>query len=317
MKKLILKNYQSPGDIVMLTACLRDLHIAYPEQYITDIRTSATELWFYNPFLTPLDEQDPDVETIEMEYPLIHTSNEGAHHFIHAFHQFLEKKLNIRIPVTKLKGDVYVSKEESSWFSQIYEILNKDVPYWIIDAGTKNDYTAKQWDIERYQQIVDAFPNTYFVQIGAKEHNHTALTGNNLINLIGKTDTRQFVRLMYHAFGVITPVSFPMHLAAAVDMHPRYKRKTRPCVVIAGGREPSVWEAYTNHAYIHTCGMLSCSDNGGCWKSRTIPIGDGDSKDQNTCIQPIQLTNGKYIPKCLDMISAEEVIQKVRYYIGQ
>ena len=29
-EKLILRNFQSPGDIVMLTAAVRDLHRAYP-----------------------------------------------------------------------------------------------------------------------------------------------------------------------------------------------------------------------------------------------------------------------------------------------
>ena len=29
-RKLVLRNFQSPGDIVMLTAAVRDLHRAYP-----------------------------------------------------------------------------------------------------------------------------------------------------------------------------------------------------------------------------------------------------------------------------------------------
>ena len=33
MKKLILKNSFSPGDIVMLTAAVRDLHLGYPDQF--------------------------------------------------------------------------------------------------------------------------------------------------------------------------------------------------------------------------------------------------------------------------------------------
>lgn len=39
MRKLILRNFQSPGDIVMLTAAVRDLHRTYPGEFITDVRT--------------------------------------------------------------------------------------------------------------------------------------------------------------------------------------------------------------------------------------------------------------------------------------
>jgi hypothetical protein len=71
---------------------------------------------------------------------------------------------------------------------------------------------------------------------------------------------------MWRASGVLTPVSYPMHLSTMQwKDHPNDKR---PCVVIAGAREPSVWEQYTCHQYIHNCGVLNCSKKGSCWKSR-------------------------------------------------
>jgi hypothetical protein len=45
MRKLILRSSQSPGDILMLTAAVRDLHAAYPGQFQTDVRTSADAIW--------------------------------------------------------------------------------------------------------------------------------------------------------------------------------------------------------------------------------------------------------------------------------
>jgi hypothetical protein len=85
----------------------------------------------------------------------------------------------------------------------------------------------------------------------------------------------------------------------------------RPCVVVAGGREPSQWEAYPHHQYIHMNGTLSCCANGGCWKSRTIPLGDGDSKDnpENLCVDVVD-----HLPRCMDMITAEEVIRRIKLY---
>src|SRR4030095_5783072 len=83
MRKLILRNFQSPGDILMLTAAVRDLHRSYPGQFQTDVRTPCPAIWENNPYLTPLEEGAPDVETIRCEYPLIHQSNQLPYHFLH------------------------------------------------------------------------------------------------------------------------------------------------------------------------------------------------------------------------------------------
>jgi len=52
MQKLILRNYQSPGDAVMLTAAVRDLHACYQGKFLTDVRTPYPQLWENNPHIT-------------------------------------------------------------------------------------------------------------------------------------------------------------------------------------------------------------------------------------------------------------------------
>lgn len=64
MRRLILKSFQSPGDVVMLTAAVRDLHLAHPGKFQTDVRTSAEALWQHNPYLVPLKEGEQGVESI-------------------------------------------------------------------------------------------------------------------------------------------------------------------------------------------------------------------------------------------------------------
>ena len=318
IKKIIIKNSLSPGDIIMLTAAIRDLKLKYGTEFEIKTDTSAQKLWDYNPYLNQnLDEEADDVKEINADYDLIHKSNQSPFHFIHGFIQDLNKKLDINIEPTIFKGDVHIGEEERGWYSQIYEIVGKDIPYWIIDAGYKNDYTAKQWESRRFQQIIDKFPQITFVQIGAKDngHNHPELKGKNIINLIGKTDIRQLVRLMWNAYGVITPVSFPMHLSAAVEMHPRWKRKHRCVIVLAGGREPSHWEAYTNHQYIHKCGMLSCTEDGGCWKSRVVKLNDGDKQDESLCLNPTKTKSGQIIAKCMDMIYTDHISILIQQYL--
>ena len=204
MKKLVLKNFLSPGDIVTLTAAVRDLHRNFPEKFITDVRTPCPALWENNPYITPLDDKAEDVTVIECHYPLIHQSNQAPYHCIHGFIHFLSRHLNLNIRATEFKGDIYISDLEKSWMSQIQEMTGEDTPFWIIVAGGKYDFTAKWWSSARYQEVVDHFRGKIaFVQVGSREHHHPPLRG--VIDLRAKTDLRQLVRLVYHSQGVLCP----------------------------------------------------------------------------------------------------------------
>jgi len=313
MQSIILANYQSPGDIVMLTAAVRDLHRCYPGRYITDVRTSCPALWENNPFIAPLDESDPNVRTIHCEYPLIHQSNSLPYHFLFGFIEHLNEQLSLNIKPTAFRGDIHLSSLEKSWISQVHEITGEDTPFWIVVSGGKYDYTTKWWDTRRYQQVVDAYRGRLqFVQVGEAQHHHPPLDG--VIDLRGRTDLRQLVRLVYHAAGVLTPVSLLMHLAAAIETKPG-RLANRACVVVAGGREPPQWEAYPHQQFMHTNGALPCCDNGGCWKARVTPLGDGDAKDHpdQLCVD-VSDDLTQPLPRCLDMIRADDVIRRIELY---
>lgn len=296
----------------MLTAAVRDLHRCYPGQFATDVRTPCPDLWLNNPLITPLESTAFGVETIHCEYPLIHRSNFEPWHFIHGFIDYLNSLLGLRIQPGPFKGDIHLSPIERSWASQIHDIVGDAVPFWVVNAGGKFDFTIKWWSPARYQEVIDHFcGRILFVQVGEANHHHPPLRG--VIDLRGKTNLRQLVRLVHHAQGIVGPVSLLMHLAAAVEARPGMPRN-RPAVIVAGGREPSQWEAYPHHQFIHTNGALKCCDNGGCWKSRTKPIGDGDSKDRpdQLCVDVVG-----DLPRCMDMIRASEVIQRIdRYFEG-
>lgn len=312
MRKLILRSFQSPGDVLMLTAAVRDLHAVHPGRFQTDVRTSVPAIWESNPYLTPLAEREPGVEVIDMHYPLINQSNQRPYHFIHGYAQYLEQRLNVRIPVTRFKGDIHLADREKRWMSQVEETGFRG-RFWIVMAGGKYDFTAKWWNPASYQKVVDHFQGRLrFVQCGEQHHWHPPL--RNVINFVGKTDMRQFIRLMYHADGVLCPVTFAMHLAAAVETKPG-RPENRACVVVAGGREPAQWEAYPHHQFISTNGALPCCAAGGCWRSRCQPVGDGDSKDwSGVCERPVQVADDLKIPRCMEMITAEDVIRRIEMY---
>jgi len=311
--RVILTQHQCPGDILCMTAAVRDLRLSHPEIKVNCF-TSAQELWENNPHLDARITPQNAHRTLRCEYPLINTSNWGQHHFIHGFRIFLEDALGVRIPPTVFRVDVHLSEQEKS-DPYILNVVGETEPYWLVDAGYKNDFTAKAWEFARFQEVVDATAGRIrWVQIGARHDNHRRL--ENVIDMVGRTTHRQLLSLMYRADGVLTPVSYPMHLAT-MQWHGHDDSERRPCVVLGGGREPSVWEAYNCHQYIHCCGAMDCCRNGGCWKSRTVPLGDGDGKDKSLCEHPVETPSGQFVPKCMDDIGVDEVLRRIGIYLGR
>jgi ADP-heptose:LPS heptosyltransferase len=309
MKKLILANHQSPGDVVMLTAAVRDLHRCYPNQFITDVRTDCPELWENNPWITPLDERDPDVQVLPCHYPLIAQANVRPIHFVSGFIEHLNEQLGLQIQPTRLGGDLHLSEAERRRPSPVQEHFGTNRPYWIIVAGGKFDFTIKWWHFRRWQTVVERLRHqALFVQIGDLLHYHPPLQG--VLDLRGKTSFRELIRLVYHAEGALCPVTFLMHLAAAVETKSS-QASERPCVVVAGGREPPSWEAYPGHRFLHTIGQLPCCAEGGCWRSRSVPLGDGDEKDEprNLCLDTV-----RHLPRCMDLITPDHVVQAFDSY---
>jgi ADP-heptose:LPS heptosyltransferase len=313
MRKLILRDTYSLGDIVLLTAAVRDLHRCHPNRFITDVRTYYPELWLHNPWVQPLHETDPDVEILDCEVPLINRCTDTPVHALLGYLDFLNQRLgpDTHLLPASCHGDLHISPLEKSWFSQVHEITGEDTPFWIVAAGGKYDITIKWWSSQRYQSVVDYFRGRIqFVQVGDVGHHHPRLDG--VIDLRGRTNLRQLVRLVYHAQGVLCGVTGLMHLAAAIETkggHPHH----RPCVVVAGGREPPHWESYPHHQFLHTVGALPCCAHGGCWRSRTLPLGDGDDRDnpQHLCLDVVG-----DLPRCMDMITPNDVIRRLELYLA-
>jgi ADP-heptose:LPS heptosyltransferase len=317
MTKLLLRNLQAPGDVVVLTAAVRDLHHANPGAFLTAVDTAFPELWENNPHVVcPEALGEPD-RVIDCTYPLVAESNRRPFHFIHGFAQELERELNVRVPVGPFRGDIHLSDPERRLPSPAEAALKAaghDGGYWVVVAGGKFDYTAKWWDPAAYQAVVDHFAGRIpFVQCGAAGDWHVPL--RDVVSLVGRTSLRELIRVIYAADGVLCPVTLAMHLAAAVPPRPGGPR-LRPCVVVAGGREPAHWEAYPGHQFLHTVGALDCCAAGGCWKSRCIPLGDGRPIDADLCLRPVPAGDVQ-IGRCMQMITPRSVCRAVEtYYEG-
>jgi ADP-heptose:LPS heptosyltransferase len=70
MKRLRLISKLSPGDVVMLTAAMRDLHANHPGKYQTEVKTSGGAIWEHNPHVEKITD-GREVQEIPCAYPLI------------------------------------------------------------------------------------------------------------------------------------------------------------------------------------------------------------------------------------------------------
>ena len=88
---LMIRNTQSPGDIVVLSATLRDLHIAHPGKYLTGVNVSpgAEHIFYNNPQITTIfrgrGRKVPGWRQFVSHYPLIKRSNQERKHFLWGF----------------------------------------------------------------------------------------------------------------------------------------------------------------------------------------------------------------------------------------
>lgn len=290
-RKIILKNGQSPGDILTMTAGVADLKLSYPEWEI-DVRTPCPDIWLNNPHITPL--KDSEAETYEIAYDEINNSGFSGIHFLDAWRMDIEKKLGVPIQKHTTHPELYISNQEKSWYNQVHCEFNDDTPFWLINAGRKQDNELKQY--HRWQEVADLFNEEFkgkvkLVQIGHQDHLHQPLKG--VYNLLGKTDLRQLIRLGYWAKGTIGALSFQFVMSAAFR---------QPAVVVAGGKEGVRWHLYPWIKYLYSNGCLDCCREDGCWLGGSI----GKCK---------KLINN--VPLCFELIKPYQIVDAVKsYYEG-
>ena len=229
-------------------------------RFLTDVRTPCGSLWNFNPYLTHLDENDPEVESIQLDLSLIDWSNRTPYHALEGFIDNLNEQLGLRVRCTEFKGDIHLSLREKRSIARA-RAGRKTVAVLAGVCRGRHEITVKWWDTGRYQEVVDAFGGRIqFVQAGSGCDYHPRLEGT--IDLRGRTNVRELLQLIYHAEGVLCGVTGPMHLSAAVEL-PGRPQCVRPCVVIAGGREPAHWEQYPGHQFIHNVGALPAATRAG------------------------------------------------------
>ncbi len=127
------------------------------------------------------------------------------------------------------------------------------------------------------------------------------------MNLVGRTDVRRLVVLASRAQGGLGPITLLQHLCAAFE---------KPYVALVGSREPVQWVQYPLQTTLHTLGKLPCCRTRACWRSRVVPLGDGNEHDGSLCERPI-LGMIRPAGKCMTMIRPADVIRAIEgWYEG-
>jgi hypothetical protein len=173
-------------------------------------------------------------------------------------------------------------------------------------AGGKTDHTVKQQGRGFWQAVVSRLNRKFrIVQVGAAGDQHHQLKG--VTSLVGKTSLRQLAALVGGSVGGIGGVTSLQHICAALGV---------PYVCIAGGREDAGFTDYPTQTTLSAVGSLPCCLTGGCWMSRTVPLGDGDPFDSKLCSLPVVDKWGDTVPKCLEQIEPQTVVDAVLKGVG-
>lgn len=320
--RFVLKHRRSPGDIVCLTALVRDIKKAYPE-IILDLDTTCGELWQNNPHLsqTPLWNKNtknpkitvPGTRFIHCDYQKgLKGQNHEAVHFVSYFHRDFTTKTGLKVPLTLPHGDLHLTQHENS----VSPLAGR---YWVLINGGKSDFTIKVWHTNDFQEVVNQLldKGIQCVQLGDNQTGHWQPKLENTLDLRGRVGLRGMLQFIRHSDGVLCGVTAAMHMAAALG---------RPCVCIAGGREAWWWEAYVRnnkglgdkaianklpmpHRYLHTIGLLDCCKTHGCWRNKVVKI----SEDPSLCKYPV-FTPEMPVAKCMHLITPKHVVEAVMSY---
>lgn len=279
------------GDRLAMTSFVRDLKETYPHWNIY-VDVAKDDVWRHNPHIAGVvTPGTPAPEKLDIAWrigPFAATqgSKTNGIHFMRAFAYGWTRKTGLPVRQGPLQADIHLTPQELA-----YRPIAGD--YWVVNPDT-NNMGAKRWDPDRWRQLFRSLPQLHFVQVGLGSHAAIDYGDEpNVTSLLDQTTERQLFALVAHSTGCISLISSLMHIAAAFD---------KPCVVLAGGREPQSFEQYPGHQFIHRIGAMPCASRLACWKNSI-----GACKDQRD-------TPHGPVAACMLKITPQEVARAIEVY---
>lgn len=312
MEHLLLKWEESPGDTLSGTAAVENLARQFPGEYQISVQGyDADAIYRHNPHVIPYDNQS--VRLIPMKNCLLNKCNQIPVHVVESWTEHLARELGINLCCNVKRPFLYLSQEENNWQNMLEEHHGWWGQYALMTTGIKDCYHTKGWGHHNYQAVVDHFRGKIlFVQVGSGCHSHKPLKGT--INLIDQTpDARMLFRLAAHpkCQFALCGETYLHHIMAALE---------KKCVMILSGGAvgvPLSWVYYPGSTIpITRQGMLPCCDKGPCGKSK-LPRTGKEPKNELCTLPVLGDDTRDLIPRCMDLISPEEVCRTIEaLYLG-
>jgi hypothetical protein len=344
-RTVLFATFEGLREVVALSAVVRDLHVQHPGLFLTDVYTPRRQLWAHNPLITTLPweavpdngAQSPDTYAVPHSFNRIITSDsqlevivvESSHrtlrcsaahasskHLTEVMTEEVSSKLGSALSPTALHGHIVLHESETSRPSRIEE-LGVSGPYWLVETGSDSRYSVNWWPMDAMQQVVNACRGLVtFVQVGLNVDYAPALEG--VVSLVGCTDLREILKIMYHADGVVCGNTALVDIAAAVPVNPNSPYSTRrgnkrPCVVIAGGDSTPLQYRYPHHEVLQTLGKLSCCQSTGCGKRVVRQLGEGGDEHpaDEYCTNVVRGSSNIRYAACRTAITPQMVIDAI------
>lgn len=172
IRKIILKQGQSPGDILTFSRPAYDLKRAYPDMELDiHVPSGCGELFENNPYTTPLKEDDPDVEVYTITYDEINISGWNGLHFSTAFRHDIQKKINLGPKLFSLsldvvatldqettsKGIAIVFSDNGCFLTERHQVSRLDTQKWLIVDGDITYTILKEKDKQNDKDIINVY----------------------------------------------------------------------------------------------------------------------------------------------------------------
>jgi ADP-heptose:LPS heptosyltransferase len=243
MEKILIILWGGVGDVISATPTVKALRCKYPLSEITVIHSlQAFEIIKTNPNINKFVLRDTkaarnEIRNINRFDIVLQTRDQELDIIDVPRKQIIADKVGLN--VNGIKNEIYLSHDEKKW-AKSYVANFKNV---ILLQSCSTTHGGKQWEINKWEELVSRFNNNDFLLIGNNEDNHI----HGTIDLRGKTTIRQAIALLNESNLFVGIDSFLNHATDATSTNG---------VVLFGSSNPKMW-GYDKNINIYI--RVSCS----------------------------------------------------------